>query len=230
MTPVVFIISAPSGSGKTTLVRRLMGEVRGLHFSVSYTTRSPRGQEQDGREYSFVNREQFEEMIEQGRLLEWATVFGNYYGTARHFLEEAEAAKQDLLLDIDVQGAEQVKSRVFNTVSIFILPPSRPELEARLRHRSQDSEAVIRKRLRDAQREIVGYDRYDYVLINDQLEQSAAFLRSIVLHERWRHGSDLAEGDPSLLREMAEGCRTERLRSQVQPILESFQHEMSGGE
>jgi guanylate kinase len=230
MMPVVFIISAPSGSGKTTLVRRLMCEVGRLHFSISYTTRSPRGQEQDGREYFFVRREQFEEMIEQSKLLEWANVFGNYYGTARDYLKEAGTTKQDLLLDIDVQGAEQVKSRVPNTVSIFILPPSRPELEVRLRHRGQDTEAVIRKRLSDAQREIVGYHRYDYGVINDQLEQSAAFLRSIVLHERWRQGSDLAEGDPSLLREIAEGCRTERLHSQVQPILESFQHEMSGGE
>src|SRR3972149_11997686 len=140
----VYIISAPSGSGKTTLVERLLREVEGVHFSVSYTTRAPRGQEQNGGEYFFVNREEFEVMIQRRELLEWAEVFGHYYGTARRFMEEARQAGQDLLLDIDVQGAAQVKQKIPEAVSIFILPPSRQELEWRLRRRGQDSEEVIR--------------------------------------------------------------------------------------
>src|SRR3972149_5949106 len=182
----VFIISAPSGSGKTTLVERLLRDIPGLHFSVSYTTRPPRGQEQHGRDYFFVARKEFEEMIARQQFLEWAEVFGNYYGTARRFLEEAERLGKDLLLDIDVQGAAQVKEKIPDAVSIFILPPSRGELEWRLRHRSQDSEEVIRKRLQDAGREIYGYDHYDYVLINDELERSAESLQAIVLTERVR--------------------------------------------
>ena len=226
MTTGVFIISAPSGSGKTTLVERLLWEVPGLHFSVSYTTRPPRGQEQHGRDYFFVRREEFEKMIEQQEFLEWAEVFGNYYGTARRFLEEAQQRGEDLLLDIDVQGAAQVKQKLPDAASVFILPPSRSELEGRLRRRSEDSEEVIQKRLRDASREIHGYDRYDYVLINDFLERSAARLRAIVLAERWRRGGEL---DPEanreenrLVREQAESCRKERVQPQVEPILASF--------
>lgn len=221
----VFIISAPSGSGKTTLVERLLWEIPGLHFSVSYTTRPPRGQERDGQDYFFVTREAFQAMIERQGLLEWAEVFGHYYGTARRFWEEAQEREEDLLLDIDVQGAAQVKAKIPDAVSIFILPPSRSELELRLRHRSQDSEEVIQKRLRDASREIQGYDRYEYVLINDFVDRSAAQLRAIVLTERWRRGERLPEGDPGVqqsLREQAESCRRERSRDQVFPILASF--------
>ena len=225
MTTSVFIISAPSGSGKTTLVDRLLAEVPGLLFSVSYTTRAPRGQEQNGREYCFVTREEFERMIASQELLEWAVVFGNYYGTARHFLDDARRAGQDLLLDIDVQGAKQVRERVPEAVSIFILPPSRQDLERRLRHRSQDTEEVIRKRLLDAGREIYGYDDYDYILINDQLESSAERLKAIVLTERGRQRSapspHAGEGIQALL-DLAESCRKERVQTQVDPILASF--------
>src|ERR1700753_2191973 len=113
----VFIISAPSGAGKTTLVERLLRDVPGLHFSVSYTTRQPRGQEQNGREYVFVSQKEFEKMVEERAFLEWATVFGNYYGTARHFLDDAKRVGKDLLLDIDVQGAKQVKEKIPDAVS-----------------------------------------------------------------------------------------------------------------
>jgi len=220
----VFIISAPSGSGKTTLVERLLREVEGLNFSVSYTTRPPRGQEQHGRDYFFIGREQFEAMIRHEQLLEWATVFGNYYGTARRFWDEARQSGKDLLLDIDVQGAAQVKEKIPEAVSIFILPPSRGELEWRLRHRSQDSEEVIRKRLQDAGREIYGYDRYDYVLINDELERSAESLRAIVLTERLRLRGQPgpAVGLNQQLAELANACRKERVQPQIQTVLTSF--------
>ena len=222
----VFIISAPSGSGKTTLVERLLRDIPGLNFSVSYTTRPPRGQEQHGRDYFFVARKEFEEMIARQQFLEWAEVFGNYYGTARRFLEEAERRSEDLLLDIDVQGAAQVKQKLPGAVSIFILPPSRKELEERLRRRSEDSEDVIQKRLRDASREIHGYARYDYVLINDLLERSTARLQAIVRAERWRQRGELDSEpdreDKLLVREQAESCRKERVQPQVEPILASF--------
>ena len=222
----IFIISAPSGSGKTTLVERLLREVPALHFSVSYTTRLPRGHEQHGRDYFFVGREEFQEMIGQGGFLEWAEVFGNYYGTSRRFLEEAERQGKDLLLDIDVQGAAQAKQKLPEAVSIFILAPSRSELEERLRGRSEDSEEVIQKRLRDASREIHGYDRYDYVLINDLLDRSAERLQSIVLAERWRRrggpGPEISPDRAGVVREQAESCRKERVQSLVQPILKSF--------
>ena len=221
----VFIISAPSGSGKTTLVERLLREVEGLHFSISYTTRAPRGQEQNGRDYYFIDREKFEAMIRQQELLEWATVFGNYYGTARRFLQEAQKTGKDLLLDIDVQGAAQVKEKIPDAVSIFILPPSRGELEWRLRHRSQDSEEVIRKRLHDAGREIYGYDNYDYVLINDELERSAERLKAIVLTERVRlreqAGPEASDWNRRLA-ELASACRKERVQPQIQTVLASF--------
>lgn len=229
--PSVFIVSAPSGSGKTTLVERLLRDVPLLHFSVSYTTRSPRGQERNGREYYFVSRAEFEAMLGRDELLEWAEVFGNYYGTARRFLEEARQGGADLLLDIDVQGAAQVRKKLPEAVSIFILPPSRDELEARLRRRSQDSEEVIAKRLRDAQREIQGVSLYDYVLINDQIEQSAADLQAIVLSERACRYPDSQESATGAvpaaeLQRLAAACRTERQRERVAPILAGFQQPM----
>ena len=150
----VFIISAPSGSGKSTLVNEVRRIVPGLDFSVSYTTRPPRGNEQNGREYFFVLRSEFERMKTNGEFLEYADVFGNYYGTARRFLQKAETSGHDLLLDIDVQGAEQIKHEIPEAVSIFVLPPNRTELESRLRHRSLDAEDVIQRRLVTATREI----------------------------------------------------------------------------
>ena len=226
MSAGVYIVSAPSGSGKTTLVDRLLKEVPGLHFSVSYTTRERRGQEQHGREYFFVDRKEFEEMLGRDELLEWAEVFGNYYGTSRRFLEDAEKEGKDLLLDIDVQGAAQVKRKLPHAVSIFILPPSRGVLEERLRRRGEDSEEVIQRRLSKAGHEISGYERYDYVLINDQLELSAERLRSIVFVERWRlwgaTGADISPEASRHTREQAESCRKQRVEAEIAPILKSF--------
>src|SRR5215469_16152004 len=146
----VFIISAPSGSGKSTLVSHLMAKVPGLMFSVSYTTRKPRGAEVNGQNYHYIARTDFEKMIRNGEFLEWAEVFGNYYGTHCGVLEEARARGLDLVLDIDVQGARQLQCRIPGAVTIFILPPSRAILEQRLRARGEDREDVIQRRLRDA--------------------------------------------------------------------------------
>ena len=154
MAGILFIISAPSGSGKSTLVSQLRTLVEGLDFSISYTTRAPRGSEEDGREYHFTSREEFERMVAAGDFLEWAEVFGNYYGTAVSALDHAKDAGKDLLLDIDVQGALQVMKKLPEAVSIFILPPSPEVLEMRLRNRSEaehmTSETVIERRLSQA--------------------------------------------------------------------------------
>src|ERR1700687_38385 len=180
----VCIISAPSGSGKSTLVDRVRQIVPGLRFSISYTTRAARGGEQNGREYYFICRTEFEEMIRKDEFLEYADVFGNYYGTARRFLREAQEEGKDLLLDIDVQGAAQIKRKIPAAVSIFILPPNRQELEKRLRTRSLDAEEVIQRRLVTASREIENYDKYDYILVNDRLDESIQALTAILLAER----------------------------------------------
>ena len=180
----VFIISAPSGSGKSTLVSRLMNEVENLTFSVSYTTRKPRGAEVDGEAYHFIDREEFEDRLGRDEFLEHADVFGNYYGTHQTALQIAENKGKDLVLDIDVQGAAQLKKRIHDAVTIFILAPSREILEQRLRSRSQDSEETILRRLADAAREIQDYGLYDYVLVNEDLELAAETLKSIVRAER----------------------------------------------
>jgi guanylate kinase len=182
----VFIISAPSGSGKSTLVSRLLARVPGLMFSVSYTTRPPRGAEVEGRSYRFVSREEFQTMIARGEFLEYAEVFGNYYGTHRCALEEARSRGMDLVLDIDVQGARQLKCQIPEAVTVFILAPSRQTLEKRLRARGEDREDVIERRLRDAAEEIRNYSDYDYVVINRDLEESDAILSAIVRAERAR--------------------------------------------
>jgi guanylate kinase len=214
----VFIISAPSGSGKSTLVNKIRQIVPKLEFSISYTTRNLRGNERNGHEYYFVSREQFEEMIRRDEFLEHADVFGNYYGTARRFLREAEQAGSDLLLDIDVQGAAQIKSKLPFAVSIFILPPNRAELERRLRERSQDSQAVIQRRLEAASREIENYEKYDYILVNDKLDASVKALEAILLSERLRR-----EGSTdAALSATAKQYRLENVRERLQPILQSF--------
>jgi len=220
---IVYIISAPSGSGKSTLVNELFKMVRNLDFSISYTTRSPRGSEKNGKEYFFVSREEFEAMIAADEFLENADVFGNYYGTARRFLREAESRGRDLLLDIVVQGAGQVKQRIPDAVSIFILPPDREKLEWRLRNRGLDSDAVIRRRLDTARREIENYSKYDYILVNNLLEQSADQLKGIVVAERLlRSGVELSSEEARRV-QAAQACRLEASRERVQPILASFQ-------
>ena len=219
---IVYIVSAPSGSGKSTLVNELFKMVRCLDFSISYTTRPPRGSEQNGKEYFFVTKEEFEAMIAEDEFLEYAEVFGNYYGTARRFLREAEHHGNDLLLDIDVQGASKIKQRIPVAVSIFILPPDRENLEWRLRTRGLDSEAVIRRRLDTARREIENYSKYDYILVNRVVESSADQLRNIVLSERLQRSGKELSLDEERLVESAQDCRLENARERVQPILASF--------
>jgi len=221
----VFIISSPSGSGKSTLVGRIRDTIPNLEFSISYTTRKPRGAEQNGREYSFVSRDEFEAMIRRDEFLEHADVFGNYYGTARRFLQKAEENGSDLLLDIDVQGAAQIKGKLPDAVSVFIMPPNRGELEQRLRKRSQDAESVIQRRLEAAAREIENYRKYDYILVNDRLEDSVDALKAILLSERQKRDG---QPDAELLAK-AERCRLERIRERLQPILQSFQKTAAGG-
>lgn len=183
---IVFILSAPSGSGKSTLVRRLLEHDPSLLFSISYTTRTPRGQETPGQDYIFVSRQEFEAAIARDEFLEWAEVFGNYYGTHRSFLDRARAEGKDLLLDIDVQGERQLKVRVPDAIAVLVLAPSRSELEHRLRARSEDSEQVIERRLQGAAVEIRNFSAYDYVLINREIEKSVDTLASIVKAERVR--------------------------------------------
>jgi guanylate kinase len=200
MAGILFIISAPSGSGKSTLVNELRRIVPGLEFSVSYTTRAPRGSEEDGREYHFISREQFERMISRDEFLEHACVFDNYYGTAKHVFEDAATRGNDLVLDIDVQGAAQVKEKHPEAVSIFILPPTRQTLEKRLRNRSLNEgshvDTVIYKRLNEARKEIEKSPKYDYSVVNDVLDESVDQLKAIVLHERVRRsGKPLSEED-----------------------------------
>jgi len=217
----VFIISAPSGSGKSTLVNEIRKIVPGLEFSISYTTRGPRGSEHEGREYFFVTRQEFEKMIAAGEFLEYADVFGNYYGTSRNFLRQAEHREHDLLLDIDVQGADQVKQKIPEAVSIFILPPDRQSLESRLRHRGEDSSEVIQRRLATATREIEKYCKYDYILVNDRLDDSIDLLKSILLAERRKRSGAQLSADDSILAK-AERCRLQNVRERLQPILASF--------
>ena len=198
----VFIVSAPSGSGKSTLVKRLLQRDPRLRFSISYTTRAPRGAEVEGQNYHYLDRGEFEKLIAAGEFLEWAEVFGNYYGTHAGYLELAKASASDLLLDIDVQGAQQLKEKIPDAVSIFILAPSREILEQRLRARSEDSELVIARRLREAAEEIRNYRRYDYVLVNREVDESVSRLQAIVDAER---------------------IRRVRMEEEIQPILKTFE-------
>jgi guanylate kinase len=229
---LVFIISAPSGSGKSTLVTAIRRLVDRLDFSVSYTTRPPRGSEEEGRDYYYTSRKVFENMIEKGEFLEYADVFGDYYGTARKFLEDARVRGHDLLLDIDVQGASQLQQSIPDAISIFILPPNKQELEKRLRRRSSaervTDEAKIQRRLDTARREIEKYQKYDYILVNDQLEDSIDALRAIILTERLRAAGRKPErADEEKLMELAESRRLERVRPHLGPILESFRKTMT---
>jgi len=182
----VFIVSAPSGSGKSTLLRGVFERDRNLVFSISYTTRPPRGREVNGKDYFFITREEFEQEIGREAFLESADVFGYYYGTHRRFHDEAIAAGKDLVLDIDVQGARQLRCRFPDATSIFILPPSRDELEKRLRARSEDSDEVIERRLRGAAGEIRRYHEYDYVIVNRDVEEATGDLGAIFKAERRR--------------------------------------------
>jgi guanylate kinase len=184
--PIVVVVSAPSGAGKSTILARALRDLGGIRFSVSHTTRAPRGAERDGVEYHFVDRAEFQRLRETGGLLEWAEVHGNLYGTGVAEIEKASAAGVDILLDVDVQGAEQVRRRLPEAVTVFILPPSYEVLEQRLRSRGQDDEATIRRRLAAAGREIDGFERYDYAIVNDYLDGCIEELKSIVRAARCR--------------------------------------------
>jgi len=223
---ILFIISAPSGSGKSTLVKHLRSRVTGLDFSVSYTTRAPRGSEQQDREYHYTSRATFRQMVEQGEFLEWATVFDNDYGTACRSLTDAQAAGKDLLLDIDVQGAAQVREKMPDAVSIFVLPPNPEILAMRLRERSRKEgsllEAEIERRLAKARGEIENYRQYDYILVNDILDDAVEALTAIVITERARR--DGAPQDPETARmlQLADKCRQANASDRLYPVLASF--------
>jgi guanylate kinase len=184
--PLVVVVSAPSGAGKTTVLARVLGETPGLRFSVSHTTRPPRTGERDGVDYHFVDWDAFLRLRDSGGLLEWAEVHGNLYGTGVAEIERARAEGRDVLLDLDVQGAAQVRARIPGALTVFILPPSYEVLERRLRGRGQDDEATIRRRLAAAGREIDAFERYDYALVNDDLDASVEELKSIVRAARCR--------------------------------------------
>jgi guanylate kinase len=226
---ILFIISAPSGSGKSTLVNQLRSLVDNLEFSISYTTRSPRGSEQQGREYHFTDRASFEAMAAADEFLEHAEVFGNYYGTAVQSLLDAEARGKDLLLDIDVQGAAQVRRKIPDAVSIFVMPPTKEVLATRLRNRSraegainEEAEKVIERRLAQARAEIVNYRQYGYILVNDVLDHAVEELAAIVSSERIRRsGREIAPEDRRLI-ELAEGCLQSNAMARLRPVLRSF--------
>ena len=226
MAGILFIISAPSGSGKSTLVSELRKQVTGVEFSVSWTTRAPRGSEEHGREYFFTSREEFERMRDDGQFLEYAEVFGNYYGTARRSLDDARRVGHDLILDIDIQGAEQVRNAMPEAVSIFVMPPTPKVLRTRLRNRSR-AEGVVNEselygRLSEASKEIENYREYGYILVNDILDRTVAQLEAIVLAERfYRNGEPIAFRSSRVL-EVAAACRQTNSQERLKPVLEAF--------
>ncbi|MGD0955457.1 MAG: guanylate kinase [Candidatus Acidiferrales bacterium] len=182
--PLVLIVSGPSGSGKSTLVQKIL-ELPGTLLAVSCTTRPPRKTESAGKWYNFVSESDFHQMVARGEFLEHAQVFGkNWYGTPRKWLDEALAQKKDLVLEIDVQGALQVKRKLPSAVAIFVLPPSAPDLERRIRERGLDSEDEIRRRLERARQEILNYNSYDFAIINDDLERAGREVQAIALGSR----------------------------------------------
>ena len=197
---MLFIVSGPSGCGKSTLVRLVMREVEGLEFSVSHTTRKKRETEQEGEDYYFVSKEEFQELIDGNLLIEWAVVHGHYYGTSRREIDR-KAIQQSLLLDIDVQGAQQVKEKHKKAIFIFVLPPRYHELKKRLESRGQDSPQTIKNRLEMAKREIRSYPMFDYIIINDKLEDAAEELKSIIVSQR---------------------CLLDVRQKEIVPILQSF--------
>ena len=226
MAGILFIISAPSGSGKSTLVSEVRKQLTGIEFSVSWTTRPPRGSEQHGREYNFTTREEFEQRLAEGQFLEHAEVFGNYYGTARASLEAARRVGHDLVLDIDVQGAAQVRAKMPEAVSIFVLPPNPKVLRTRLRNRSRaegvEDEAEVFRRLSEARKEIENYCEYGYILVNDILDRAVAQLEAIVLAERfYRNDEPIAFRSRRVL-EVAAACLQTNSQERLRPVLEAF--------
>lgn len=195
----LFIISGPSGVGKSTLVREVMKELDGLEFSVSHTTRSRRPGEVEGKDYYFVSRDEFENMIKEDRFIEWAVVHGEYYGTSKREIEK-KSALTDVILDIDVQGAQQIKERMKRGVFIFVFPPSFNELKRRLFRRGETEESLL-KRLETARKELRFYSQFDYLIINDDLKRAVTELKAVILATR---------------------CTLEKQTKNILPILQSF--------
>lgn len=226
MAGILFIISAPSGSGKSTLVNELRKQVSGVDFAISWTTRAPRGSEEHGREYYFTTRQEFERMVATGLFLEHAEVFGNLYGTGRQSLDEARAAGHDLLLDIDVQGAAQVRAKMPEAVGIFVMPPNPKVLRTRLRNRSRAegvvNEEEVYRRLREASKEIENYREYGYILVNDILDRAVAQLEAIVLAERWYRNSEPIAYRSRRVLEVAAACLQANSQERLKPVLEAF--------
>jgi guanylate kinase len=191
MTGLLFVITAPSGAGKSSLIAKLLADESGLTLSVSYTTRPPRPGEQDGREYHFVDRPAFATMLERGEFLESAEVHGHHYGTSQKVIDEARARGRDLVLEIDWQGAEQVRRLYPESIGIFILPPSMAELERRLRTRAQDAVDVIRRRMRNAAEEMSHAAEFKYAIINNNFDDARLDLRAVVRAERLATGRQL---------------------------------------
>lgn len=197
----LIVVSAPSGAGKSSLAEGVLKRVEDLRFSISYTTREPRGAEKHGVDYYFVSEDEFRAMRERGEFLECANVHGHLYGTHRYQVEEILSAGFDVMLDIDVQGAEQVHRHMAEAILVFILPPSREALEARLRTRNLNEPADIERRLRNAAIEVQLYERFHYVIVNDDLDRALAELEAIIIAER---------------------CRPERLRNRIESIIATF--------
>ena len=200
---MLFVITGPSGCGKSTLVKRILDELEGVEFSVSFTTRKKRESEVEGRDYCFVSENEFRKMIEENCLVEWAEVHGHFYGTSREELVK-ERAGADLILDIDVQGARQIKEKYEDVAFIFVLPPVFPELRKRLQKRGEESQAEINRRLEGAKREIEYYRLFDYIVINDDLDKAAGDLSAVIVSQR---------------------CRKERREEEILPIIASFSGE-----
>jgi guanylate kinase len=182
----LFVVSSPSGGGKGTIIRHVLDCVENLSYSVSFTTRSPRANETHGREYFFITRETFDEMVAAGEFLEWAIVHGNFYGTSKKQILEETGAGADIVLEVDVQGAASVRQLLMDSVSVFILPPSYEVLRQRLIARGTDSPEELEVRLRNAPEELKQYSAFDYVIINDEIERAAGQLASIIYAERAR--------------------------------------------
>lgn len=203
---MLFVITGPSGCGKSTLVRSVLKEVENVVFSVSYTTRKKRESEQEGKDYYFISKEKFQQMIKRDELAEWAVVHGYYYGTSRREIEK-KGGEKDLLLDIDVQGAQQIKARFKKAIFIFILPPLFHELKERLERRADEARHVIERRLEMAKREIRHYPEFDYIIINDKLDKAVKELACIILGTR---------------------CRFESCKKEILPIIRSFSPDERG--
>lgn len=198
MKGTLYIFSAPSGAGKTSLVKALLEQTSGIEVSVSHTTRSTRPGEENGRHYHFTDIASFEALVEQGAFLEHARVFDNYYGTAKSSVDDPLQQGQDVILEIDWQGAEQIRRRYPEAVSVFILPPSKAALRERLQGRGQDPEEIIDRRMRDAVSEMSHYAEFDYLIINDDFDAALQELRSVVIAQRLRLGRQ-ADAQQALL-------------------------------